>query len=192
MNKKNGASTEHKYLQIAEALEKLIQEEVLAIGDKLPSIRILSEEYGISIGTALQSYYHLEGKGLVEARPKSGYYVRFNNKRLPTTPTFVEQAPIASEISVEGIIENVFRNLNSQDLIDVSQASPAVELLPAAKLNKSVVWALRNSETHCLQYEDVQGNKELRNQIARLSFNWGGKIKPDEVLVTAGCMEALG
>jgi DNA-binding transcriptional MocR family regulator len=51
--------------------------------------------------------------------------------------------------------------------------------------------ALRSSPTSCLHYEDVQGNKELRKQIAKLSFNWGGKISADEIVVTAGCMEAL-
>src|ERR1051325_9353951 len=64
-----------KYLSIAEGIEQMIHEEILRIGDKLPSVRMLAEEYGISMGTAFQAYYHLEGKGLIEARPKSGYYV---------------------------------------------------------------------------------------------------------------------
>jgi DNA-binding transcriptional MocR family regulator len=58
-------------------------------------------------------------------------------------------------------------------------------------LNKSVVYALRNSKHHGISYEHTQGNEELRKQIARLSFNWGGKINADDVIVTAGCMEAL-
>ena len=61
-------------------LEKMIADDVLKIGDKLPSVRVLSDEYGISMGTAFQAYYHLEGKGLIESRPKSGYYVRFNHQ----------------------------------------------------------------------------------------------------------------
>ena len=51
---------DHKYLQIAQGIEKLIQDEILKIGDKLPSVRLLREEYGISMGTAFQAYYHLE------------------------------------------------------------------------------------------------------------------------------------
>ena len=31
----------------------------------------------------------------------------------------------------------------------------------------------------------------LRKQIARLSFNWGGSLSDDDIVVTAGCMEAL-
>ncbi len=49
-------------MQVADGLEKMITDDVLRIGDKLPSVRLLSEEYGISMGTAFQAYYHLEGK----------------------------------------------------------------------------------------------------------------------------------
>src|ERR1700738_5452982 len=95
---------EHLYLRIAESIEKMIGEETLRIGDKLPSVRMLSEEYGISMGTAFQAYYHLEGKGLIEARPKSGYYVRFNFRRLPGLPRMAEPEPVASEVSVQEMI----------------------------------------------------------------------------------------
>ena len=42
-----------------------------------------------------------------------------------------------------------------------------------------------------MNYEHTQGNVELRKQIAKLAFNWGGKIKPDDVIVTTGCLEAM-
>jgi DNA-binding transcriptional MocR family regulator len=98
---------------------------------------------------------------------------------------------MVSEISTQEMISNVFRNITAKDLINFSLASPPIELLPAAKLNKSVIHALRSSPSSCLNYEDIQGNEELRKQVARLSFNWGGKITADEVVITAGCMEAL-
>src|SRR3984885_14600562 len=89
---------DHLYLQVAEGLEKMIQDETLKIGDKLPSVRMLSEEYGISMGTAFQAYYHLEGKGLIESRPKSGYYVRFSMRRMPGLPRISEPEAVASEV----------------------------------------------------------------------------------------------
>src|SRR3569833_2095980 len=130
---------DHKYLQIAGGIEQMIQEEILRIGDKLPSVRVLSEEYGISMGTAFQAYYHLEGKGLIEARPKSGYYVRFNNKRFPGMPAITNPEPVVNEISTQEMITNVFKNISADDIINLSVAAPQTELLPAAKLNKSVV-----------------------------------------------------
>ncbi|MFL5789721.1 MAG: PLP-dependent aminotransferase family protein [Flavisolibacter sp.] len=182
---------EHKYLQIAESIEKMIQDEILKIGDRLPSIRILSEEYGISMGTAFQAYYYLEGKGLIESRPKSGYYVRFNNKRFPGIPSATVNEPVISDVSVDDIVAQVYKHISAKDVINFSIAVPSIDMLPAARLNKSVMHALRNSKTHCLHYEDGQGNAELRKQVARLSFNWRGKISADDVVITAGCMEAL-
>lgn len=182
---------DYKYLQIAESIEKMIHGEILRIGDKLPSVRVLSDEYGISMGTAFQAYYHLEGKGLIEARPKSGYYVRFNDKRFPAMPSSTMPEQVVNEVSIQEMIGNVFKNMTAEDIINFSVASPQTELLPAAKLNKSVVHALRTSKHHCLNYEDIQGNKELRKQVAKLSFNWSGNVHADDVVITAGCMEAL-
>ena len=191
MGKAKFTSEDHLYLQVAEGVEKMIADEVLKIGDKLPSVRVLSEEYGISMGTAFQAYYHLEGKGLIEARPKSGYYVRFNHRRFPAVPQMIQPEPVTSDVTVQDMIMRILRDINAHDMTNFALASPAVELLPAAKLNKSVVYALRNGKDHCIGYESIQGHAELRKQIARLAFNWGGKITPEEVLVTSGCMEAI-
>src|SRR5688572_33193107 len=104
-NKLNGS--DHLYLQIAGGLEQMIHNEILKIGDKLPSVRTLSEEYGISMGTAFQAYYFLEGKGLIEARPKSGYYVRFNNKRFPGLPNMIQPQSTSGDVSVKEMITSI-------------------------------------------------------------------------------------
>jgi DNA-binding transcriptional MocR family regulator len=191
MQKRKFSGDDPLYLQVAEGLEKLIGDETLKIGDKLPSVRMLSEEYGISMGTAFQAYYHLEGKGLIESRPKSGYYVRFSLRRMPGLPRISEPEPVASEVSVRDMINAVFHSNSSEDLVNFSVAVPPLSLLPAAKLNKSLVHAMRSSRHHGIQYEQVQGNRDLRRQLVRLAFNWGGKFSEEDVVVTAGCMEAL-
>src|SRR3954454_10993903 len=98
------ATEDHLYLQVAIGIEKMIADDVLKIGDKLPSVRLLSEEYGISMGTAFQAYYHLEGKGLIESRPKSGYYVRFSQRRFPDMPKPVYPEPLSHDVSVKEMI----------------------------------------------------------------------------------------
>jgi DNA-binding transcriptional MocR family regulator len=191
MRKTSFTSNDHLYLQVAEGLEKMIADDVLKIGDKLPSVRLLSDEYGISMGTAFQAYYHLEGKGLIESRPKSGYYVRFNHKRFPDLPKTVQPDIVSHEVSVKDMITSIYGDIAAHNVINFAIAVPDRTLLPIAKLNKSVVYALRNSKDSCIQYEHTQGNLELRKQVAKLSFNWGGKVKPDEVMITGGCLEAV-
>lgn len=191
MRKLKLTNNDHIYVQLADGIERMIADDILKIGDKLPSVRLLSEEYGISMGTAFQAYYHLESKGLVESRPKSGYYVRFNHRRFPGIPKSKAAEPVTSEVSIKDMIAAVYKDLSAADIINFSVALPAMELVPTAKLNKSVIHALRNSRDSCIGYEHIQGNLELRKQIAKLAFNWGGRITPEEVIVTAGCMEAL-
>src|SRR5688572_13804207 len=191
MRKSNFTTDDHLYMQVAICLEKMIAEDVLKIGDKLPSVRLLSEEYGISMGTAFQAYYHLEGKGLIESRPKSGYYVRFNHKRFPELPKVVTPTPLSHEVSVKEMINSIYGDITASNVTNFAIAVPDPPILPIAKLNKSVVHALRNNKDSCVYYEHTQGNLELRKQIARISFNWGGKVKPDEILITTGCLEAI-
>jgi DNA-binding transcriptional MocR family regulator len=193
MGKTAFTTTDHLYMQVADGLEKMIGDDVLKIGDKLPSVRVLSDEYGISMGTAFQAYYHLEGKGLIEARPKSGYYVRFSQKRFPNLPDMVIPDTLSHDISVKEMINSIYADIatHQQKVINLALAAPDANLLPIAKINKSVQYALRNSKDSCIGYEHTQGNPDLRKQIAKLAFNWGGKIKPEEVIVTGGCLEAM-
>ena len=193
MRKDNFTTEDHIYMQVADSLEKMISDDVLKIGDKLPSVRLLSDEHGISVGTAFQAYYHLEGKGLIESRPKSGYYVRFNQKRFPELPKMLLPDPLSHDVSVKEMIANIYADIASHNdkVINFALAAPDSSLLPMAKINKSVMQALRNSKDSCTSYEHTQGNVELRKQIAKLAFNWGGKVKPDEIVITGGCLEAI-
>jgi len=185
------SAEEFLYHQVAERLETMVTKGVWNTGDKLPSVRALSAEQGVSLSTAFKAYSALESKGLIEARPKSGYYVRFAARRKAEplrTPRYI--APPLG-LSVDDMLATVYANMSEAGIVQLSIAAPAAELLPAAKLNKCLLEALRSSPTSCLHYENIQGNERLRQQIARLSFNWGGNSSASEVIVTHGCMEAL-
>jgi DNA-binding GntR family transcriptional regulator len=87
----------HLYQELAARLAEAIYAGSLRAGDRLPSVRRLSEQHGVSIATAVQAYRALENQRLIEARPKSGYFVLPKPKKLaepalsrpPATPRFV-------------------------------------------------------------------------------------------------------
>src|SRR6188768_3115301 len=158
---------DHKYIDVADRIEKLIDNGVLKVGDKLLSVRALSKEQGISLSTAFQSYYHLESKGLIEARPQSGYYVKYSPEHILDLPNVSEPVNDAVPVSVDDMINSVYLDLRSDKLLNFSMAAPSFSLLPIAKLNKAVMHTLRESKTSCTNYEHVQGNPELRKQIVR-------------------------
>jgi DNA-binding transcriptional MocR family regulator len=182
---------EHLYVEVAERIEQLIEKKSLKVGDKLLSVRALSKEQGISLSTAFQAYYFLESKGLIEARPQSGYYVKFSPLHTLGICTTSEPLNEAIPVTVDDMISSVYHDLRSTEILSFSLGAPHVSLLPAAKLNKSVMHVIRNEKDHCLNYEHVQGNELLRKQIARLSFNWGGALSDEDIVITAGCMEAI-
>lgn len=184
-------TAEHLYLQIADKIEQMIEKDVLKMGDKLLSVRMLSKDQGVSLSTAFQAYYHLEAKGLIESRPKSGYYVRFSPRQLRDIPKTCQPVKKAAEVTVTEMISQVFEYMAADDILKFSLASPPVSMLPAAKISKAMVQAIRHSPANGIGYEPVQGNLDLRRQIARMSMLWAGVVSEDDVVTTAGCMDAL-
>jgi DNA-binding transcriptional MocR family regulator len=183
--------SDHKYVEVSERIETLIERGIFKVGDKLLSVRALSKEQGISLSTAFQAYYSLESKGLIEARPQSGYYVKYSPRHVLDMPKVCEPLDDALPVTVDEMINSVYVDLNSKSLLNFSMATPSIDLLPTAKLNKAVLHSLRSSKTSCLHYEHIQGNVALRRQIARQAFNWGGTPSEEDIVVTAGCVEAL-
>ena len=63
-----------RYLQIAESIALPIRAGTLARGERIPSVRELARQHGVSLGTVQQAYRVLEDSRLIEARPRSGYF----------------------------------------------------------------------------------------------------------------------
>ncbi|MES2733145.1 MAG: PLP-dependent aminotransferase family protein [Bacteroidota bacterium] len=188
---KSTALNEHRYLQLADSIEGHIEKNLLKVGDKLPSVRLFSEEHGVSMGTSLQAYYHLEAKGLIESRPKSGYYVRYSSHKYPEVPRMSDPETKESPEDVGAIVSSVFNHLNDSDFIRFSLGVPAPELLPQAKLNKAMVQAMRDLPASGTSYDPIQGNESLRRQIAKNALSWQGNLHADDIITTAGCINAL-
>ena len=184
-------TADHLYLQIADKLEQLITREVMKMGDKLPSGRTLSEEQGVSMSTAFQAYYHLEAKGLIESRPKSGYYVIFCPRKMPEMPKQSEAVKKASEVTVHEMIARMTLHMSNPEVTKFSSAVFPVSLLPAAKMTKAMIQALHKMPNDGLGYESLQGNPDLRRQIARMSISWGGAVTEEDVVTAAGCSDAI-
>jgi DNA-binding transcriptional regulator YhcF (GntR family) len=64
------------YLQVADSVADLINAGSLRSGDRVPSVRRLSGQQNVSVPTVLQAYMVLENRRMIEARPKSGFFVK--------------------------------------------------------------------------------------------------------------------
>src|SRR5690606_16085393 len=112
------------YLRIAGVIEQQILDNILRTGDKLPSLRTICREYGVSQNTALNAYYHLESKMLIETRPQSGYYVRYSRTRTPSIPKITNPSMIANYGDGELMVSKVYGNLGEDSNLALSLGTP--------------------------------------------------------------------
>lgn len=183
---------ETQYQKIAQAIASQIKKGVWKTGEKLPSLRTISAENGVSLNTAIQAYYELEKGGFVISRPKSGYIVNYKPLRLSAPAT--TQPSIKSEgKEVVDLITEVYNSLETQNssVTRFSLGIPEDVLLPIAKLNKELVRAMRSLPGNGTRYEDPQGNLRLRKDIARFTYNWNGNLTEEDIVTTTGATNAV-
>src|SRR5476651_473190 len=120
------------YAQIAARIEKQIKQSLLKTGDKLPSVRALSQEQGISISTAYKAYVELENMGMIEARPKSGYYIKFLPARFTKAPEVKPPLKKIEQVSVVEMIAMIYQNMSEDSVLRLSRAAPPLGLIPLA------------------------------------------------------------
>jgi DNA-binding transcriptional regulator YhcF (GntR family) len=65
-----------KYKQIVQSIENAIQTGELVKGDKLPSINVIKDEFGLSRDTVLMAFNELKTRGIVHSIAGKGYYVK--------------------------------------------------------------------------------------------------------------------
>jgi len=179
------------YTELSNNIATLIKNGVLKEGDRLPSVRMLCTEHGISMNTAKRVFLELEAQSLIESKPQSGYFVsRLPYKKLPlaqvSSPSLINgnQEP-------EELIRKIYANMGNTDLTFFSIGAPADQLLPLAKLNKEIILATRSLSHSGTAYEPLQGNEKLRRMIATRSLTWGGNFDENDLVTTAGGMNAL-
>lgn len=184
-------NSNYLYLQFADVIEKQIKSGLLSVGDKLPSIREVCAETGYSMSTVSKAYYEIESRSLIESRPQSGYYVSNISARIVPEPTASSPILTTQNIEREDLIDLVYGNMTDKNVTMLSLGFPSNELLPIAKLNKGMVQAMRQLPNSGTSYEEMQGNVNLRKEIARWSFAWGGSLTEDDIITTPGCVSAM-
>ncbi|HMF71242.1 MAG TPA: PLP-dependent aminotransferase family protein [Flavitalea sp.] len=189
--KKKVNSKELLYVRIAKSLEQQIINDVLKVGDKLPSIRMICRQHGVSMSTAQNAYYELEAKSLIDPRPQSGYYVSNSHRTKLGIPDISRPLIKPPVKAITDIIEDSFKNAGEKNFTNFSRGVPALPLLPIARLNKGAIHAVRSLPGGGTMYESLQGNENLRKQIAKWSFTWKGNLSGDDVMSTAGCISAI-
>src|SRR5512135_528126 len=171
-----------RYQELADRIGDLIRQGTYPPGTRLPSVRLTSQQQGISISTVLQAYSVLESQGLIESRPQSGYYVRsLPVERLPE-PDMSAPGLDPSRVSLHDLIMMLLADTINPDLVQLGAAIPNTEFLPIKKLNRILSDQIRQDDPKVQQYRFPPGSTSLRTQIAQRAVVSGCTLSPQDVL----------
>ncbi|AKJ32045.1 PLP-dependent aminotransferase family protein [Caldimonas brevitalea] len=177
------------YHRIASEIERAVTSGALRPGDRLPSVRQLSQQHAVSMTTALQAYRCLENRGLVLAKPKSGYFVTARPPAMPE-PQVDLSIEAASFVSMDQVLHDFLLMVDDPLAAPSFNAAPARALLPEAKLQSLLAGVNRRHPEYASKYQ-MAGSTALRQEIARRAVGSGVHLRPDEIVITNGGMEAV-
>lgn len=181
-----------RYEQLATELAGMIAGGVLAHGDRLPSVRRLAQERRLSMSTVVQALRQLEDRGMIEARPQSGFFVqRPGNPRAEPALRLTPVAPMPVDISQR--LVRVLQACMKPGVAPLAAALPAPELLPVAALHRLYASVARRHPRLLEGGNHFNADEpSLVRQLVRRSLGWGGPLAAEEFVITHSCTEALG
>ena len=179
------------YQDIAAQTEKLIRDGVFRPGDRLPSVRKACRTHEISPITVTQAYYLLESRGLIEARPKSGYFVRARLGQSLPEPEMTRPLGGSTELQVSDFIFQILDSVRDPAIAPLGSSFPSPYLFPLAKLGRYLASAARKFDPLSTVTDLPPGNEELRRQLALRYLAQGASVSPQEIVITSGAMEGL-
>ena len=179
-----------KYQQLAQQMTEQIAHGVWQPGDKLPSLREQVANSGMSFMTVSHAYQLLESQGRIVARPQSGYYVA---PRMVATRQSAAPAQVMPDnaVDINTYIFEVLQASRNASVLPFASAFPDPKLFPLPQLNRSLAQVSKTATAMSVIENLPPGNDELRHAIARRYALQGMTISPDEIVITAGALEAL-
>ena len=184
--------TPFRYNVLADTLEARIREGTFLAGEKLPSIRQLHRQTGLSITTVYHAFTELEKRGMVSSRQKSGYFVKPLLQDILAVPQSPPTLPAPRKVNVNNLAFALIEAMVNPDILQLGGALVATELLPV----KALAACFKSAPTTVLQhhmagYGHYMGHDDLRRQIAQRLAPTCGHVGPDDMVVTNGCIEAV-
>lgn len=180
-----------RYQELAEHTARLIADGLLRPGERLPSVRQACRIHAISPVTVTQAYYLLESRGLIEARPRSGYFVRARlDPRLPE-PEMSHPAGGSTQLQVSDFIFQILDSVRDPSVVPLGSSFPSPYLYPLDKLGRFLAGAARRFNPLATVTDLPPGNEALRRQLALRYLAQGASVSPQEIVITSGAMEGL-
>jgi DNA-binding transcriptional MocR family regulator len=178
------------YLALAQELGAMIRGGTLRAGEKLPSVREFCRTRGVSPATVLHTYDILVSQGLIESSPRSGYYVLEKPKTAAVPRTSTPKAD-STRVLVSDLVFDTLEATRDSEVIPLGSAFPSPALFPWSKLARYLGGSARHMNPWSTVASLPPGDLDLRRQIARRYLRLGMTIGVEQIIITAGALEAL-
>ncbi|XOV79979.1 MAG: PLP-dependent aminotransferase family protein [Aestuariibacter sp.] len=187
----NRQAEDFLYQQVIELIHKNRKEGAIRPGDKLPSLRKLSQQLNISVPTVKQAYIELERQGIVSARPQSGYYLKPASLRplKPLAKRRQSNSPV--ELECRDVIQTVHNAIHTPGVVPLGISNPVMAHPPDKTLARAMRRVLTRMADKTVSYGPIDGDPKLRQQIATRYQEMGVDTQGQDVLITNGTQEAL-
>jgi len=183
--------TQPLYAELADSMQSLVEQGTLRPGHRVPSVRRMSLQRGVSVATVLQAYTVLENRGVLEARPQSGYYVRPRAPFLSPEPRMARPMAKPSYVGVNDLTAEIMERSGNADFMPFAAACPHHSLFPNKKLARLLGSVARRDPSLVSRSAVNWGYEPLTREISRRYLQGGVPLAHDELVVTIGCTEAL-
>ncbi|KRC70253.1 2-aminoadipate transaminase [compost metagenome] len=178
--------------QLADGLARRIDEQGLRPGTRLPSIRKMAEQSGVSRFTVVEAYDRLVARGLVQSRRGAGFFVRARSGPLAAVAAVAPNSLVPpARVDIAWLLRSMFRESSAPCM-------PAgAGLLPADWMDPEMVAGAvravgRSVRANLVSYGHPQGFAPLRQQIAASLQNDGVPAHPElNLLTTNGVTHGL-
>lgn len=179
-----------RYQHLANLIAERIEQGLYRQGEKLPSVRTLSQEHGVSISTVQQAYQTLETLQLITPQPRSGYFIA-PRKAQPPVPAMSRPVQRPVEVSHWDQILTLLDARHDKSIVPFGGGSPDVTQPSIKPLWREMSRLVQHNTADILSYDELQGRRELREQIARLMLDSETAVSADDIIITSGCHAAL-
>jgi 2-aminoadipate transaminase len=179
----NRSSDVPLYRQVVEQLSELIRRGVLATGTRMPTIRALAEETGLTRLTIQNAYLELGALGYIESHVGRGTFVAAR----PTATVRDAEAQPPVSWTTRGILADLLMEPDSG--ISFARAMPDPSSYPLRELQGMLREAAE--DPLLLGYGPVGGDPLLREGVSRVLLERGVVAPPEAILITNGAMNAI-
>lgn len=177
------------YLQVVEQIQERIKSGALPVGTRLPPIRQLAGELGLTRLTVHNAYAELQADGWIESFVGRGSYVA----ERPGAKAQVRPSPVLPPTPLlrPGTLGEILRLSQIPDMLSFAQAAAAPETFPVREFGAAVQHVLREDGAALFDYGVTQGELVLREQLASFLRQRAIHVPPEQLVVVGGAQQGM-